>query len=193
MKKMIFISLFTTFSAFAIAQESNLSKFNNLYFFAEVGKASGYDYAIYGGAVVQFDQHYFKIKTGIVTDRTSKEQRQLIKAYYGDDHKEVPTRSVDSYSLMYGRNYRLFKIGQIQFGSGLAYVEKSDPDVVFNEAKRDVEPEKYIKRRTVGLPAEIKYAIQIKRYLGINCTYNANLNPIKSFSGFSFGLAVGLY
>jgi len=193
MKRITFISLLTILSTFVVAQESKVSEFNNLYFFGEIGKAINYDYAIYGGATLQYDHHYFKIKAGMGADRVSKEQQRLTKEYYGNDNKEVPTRSIDSYSLMYGRNYRLFKISQIQFGSGLAYVEKSDPDLAFNDSKSDVEPEKYKKRGTIGLPAEVKYGIQIKRYVGVNCAYNANLNPIKSFSGFSFGLSVGLF
>ncbi len=172
--------------------EKKISLFNNLYMGGEYGVSPGYRNFIQGGAWLQLDHDYFKIMSAVAADPATAEQKQLHKNH-SKDCNCIETRQLSDVSLIYGKSYRFFKICQIQFGAGLAFVSKTDKDEAFNAQKHEFEPERYKKRGTVGIPAEARFAIQFKRYFSISCTAHVNANPIKSFRGISAGVALGLF
>lgn len=172
--------------------EKKISLFNNLYMGGEVGQSAGYRNFVQGGAWVQFDHNYFKIMSAVASDPATAEQKQLHKNH-SKDCSCIETRELSDVSLIYGKSYQFFKVCQIQFGAGLAFVSKTDKDDAFNSQKHEFEPERYRKRGTVGIPAEARFVIQFKRYFSISCSTHVNANPIKSFKGMSAGVALGLF
>lgn len=172
--------------------EKKISLFNNLYMGGEYGASAGYRNFIQGGVWLQLDHHYFKIMSAVAADPATAAQKELHKNH-SKDCNCIDVRQLADISLIYGKSYRFFKVCQIQFGTGLAFVSKTDQDEVFNSQKHEFEPERYKKRGTVGVPAEVRFAIQFKRAFSVSSTVHFNANPIKSFRGISAGLALGLF
>ena len=173
--------------------EPEVAKFNNLYFGAEIGSVKGYDSFIQGGAWLQYDHHYFKIKNAIALDRVTDEQEQWRDKYRNGEDEAIETRQTTALSLIYGRSYIFLKRHMVQFGSGLSYVARTEPDEVFNSQKQDYEKEVYTKRHTIGIPAELRYSFQFGRSVAITVTAHGNLNGLKSYTGIAGGLAIGLF
>lgn len=192
-KLLLFMSCFALGQGTIKAQEDKkVSAFNNFYMGAEVGASKGYRNFVQGGAWVQYDHQYFKIFAATAYDPATAEQKRLHKNH-DQNCSCIEKRELGDISLIYGKSYPFFKVCQVQFGAGLAYVSKTEKDEAFNSQKHEFEPERYQKRGTIGLPAELRLVVQFKRYVSISCSTHVNANPIQSFRGMSAGLAIGMF
>jgi len=193
MKRKLFFLMWLCLTTKLVNAQIDISEFSNLYMNAEVGKINGYENFVQGGISLQLDHHYFKIKSVIAYDAPTKEQKRLFKQYHDNCECSQEKRDLADIGLMYGRNYRILKHHQVQFGAGLSVFSKTDPDEAFNQKKEAYQLDQFKTRTTVGLPAEFRYAFQFKRYLAIGCTATVNVNPIKSYSAISAGISLGLF
>lgn len=164
--------------------------FNNMYFFAEFGNTNGYKDFIVGGVYVQLQHHYFKIKYASGYDEPSKAQKQRYKE--DKDCNCTESNSIADLSFMYGKSYQFFKFSQIQFGTGVSFFTKTYPHEVYNAGKSSDELNKYRHQYSIGIVTEVRYLLQLKRYLAANASINFSANPIKSYNGWAAGLAFGL-
>ncbi|RZJ76190.1 MAG: hypothetical protein EOO47_18780 [Flavobacterium sp.] len=173
-----------------LAQKGEVSELNNLYFGFEIGKSNTYDNYAQGGVWLQMDHHYFKISMSSASDNRSEEQR-LLK---GDENESyIKTPGLADLGLMYGKTYLILKHHQLQFGSGVAVVTQTVPDVEFNNNKQPYYLERFKEKVTVGLPVELKYAYVFKRGIGVGASWRANANSFDSYGNFTVGISMGLF
>jgi hypothetical protein len=180
-------------SAAGLRAQEDVFIFNNLYFGFEVGKSPAYKTASIGTMWLQLDRNYFKIKIASADNPPIKEEKEKFAAYHKDCDCVQKNEGISDMSLIYGRSYRIFRNHQLQFGAGISFFNKTVPNDVFNAKKQDYEPAQFKEKYTVGLPAEIRYAFQFKRYVALKATLGANVNSLKSYHAASAGVAIGLF
>ena len=196
MKSKIIVMLFllTGSNSSVFSQgEKKISAFNNMYFGAEIGQSRNADNFIIGTITVQLDHHYFKIKIITADDDQIPGQDERFKDFHKNCDCEQERVGIHDIAFMYGKSYRILKHHQIQFGSGISAVIKTDLDEEFSRQKQEYLPDQFKSKFTIGLPAEIRYSFQFKRHLALSCSATANANFLKSYAGWSAGLAIGLF
>lgn len=178
----------------AMAQETQEKvSFSNLYMNAEYGKTKGYQHLVQGGVYLQLDQYYFKIKAVSAFDTNTAAEKKLYTDYYYDSDRAQENVGFQDISFMAGMNFRTLKHHQIQLGTGLSALVKTDKNEEFNRQKQAYQPDRFKKRFTVGLPAEVRYTFQFGRGVALSCTGTANANFLKSYAAVSAGVAVGMF
>ena len=174
------------------AKAQVISDFNNLYVNAEIGKIKGYQNFAQGGVYAQIGHHYFKIKYAAAANNVTAAQNQSFDHYQPDCDCTSDFSKMEDISFMYGKSYRFLNFNQIQFATGLSVFVRTAPGQVYNRERESYELTSFKKSGTVGLPAEIRYSLQFKRYFAISCTASVNANFVKSYGVISAGIALGL-
>ena len=167
------------------AQDSDsleFEEYNNLYIQVEFGRNNDKINMLQGGITLEMGKNYYKIKV-----TSAVEPKYKTKQYLGKVHPEI-----SDISLIMGRSFKLMKYQRFHFGTGLSAVTHV---VRGNSQNPDSPPqeENYKQRYTVGLPVELRYSFNFNRNIAISCTGHVNANPIKSFTGLSAGIMLGLF
>ncbi|MEE1945366.1 hypothetical protein VRU48_09615 [Pedobacter sp. KR3-3] len=191
--KLIFIALVLACNGATAQGRGDESSFNNLYIYAEYGQTKGYQHLFQGGAYLQAEGFYFKVKSVSAFDYNTDAEKQLYKAYYYDGGPPQENVGFQDVSFMVGKGFRSPKHHQIQFGAGLSAFFKTDKDEAFNNQKQAYQPDRYKTRFTVGLPAELRYSFQFGRAFAFSVTGTGNANFLKSYVAVSAGVAFGMF
>lgn len=173
------------FGSKTFAQETDdlvFEEYNNLYIQVEFGKNNDKINMLQGGITLEMEKNYYKIKVTSAVERKYK-----TKQYLGKVHPEI-----SDFSLIMGRSFKLIKYQRFHFGTGLSFVTHV---VKGNIQDSDTSPqdENFKQRYTVGLPVELRYSFNFNRNIALSCTGHVNANPIKSFTGLSAGIMLGLF
>ena len=175
------------------AKAQGISDFNNIYLYGEYGKPKGYEAFVQGGVYAQADHHYFKIKSSGAYELLSEERKRFFDQYHSNCQCKPEKNQFTEVALMYGKSYRILKHHQIQFGTGISAFMTKDPDDELNKDIHNYERYKYNKSFTVGLPAEVRYSFQFKKYFAISCSANLSANFTHTYGAISAGAAWGLF
>lgn len=180
---LISLALSLTFGAEAIAQESDSMEFeeyNNLYLQVEFGKNNNKINMLQGGITLELGKNYYKIKA-----TSAIEPKYKTKQYQGKIYPET-----SDLSLIMGRSFKLMKYQRFHLGTGLSAVTHVSRS---NHQDSPAPDENYKQRYTVGLPVELRYSFNFNRNIAVSCTGHVNANPLKSFTGLSAGIMLGLF
>jgi hypothetical protein len=165
--------------------------FNNMYMGLELGRAPGYKEFGQLALHVQGEGQYLKIKFSNAHDKYT-----VTKHHNENESKDcncTDANGVQDISFMYGRSIRFLNFMLVQFGAGPSLFIKTTPDETHNSTKQPDDVDKYKHRYGPGLTTEVRYVVQIKRYLAFSTSVHMSSNAIKSYNGWSSGIALGLF
>ncbi|MEJ7780592.1 MAG: hypothetical protein WKF68_13500 [Daejeonella sp.] len=180
------LSLYSNLSA---QPADTLHKEKKYYHFInfEFGKANNSWIYLQGGYAIQKQHAYLKLKV----DGTEEPRGFILD--FGDEPKE----STSAFNVLIGKSYMVGAYNTFQFGAGLSYVEDISRGAFIRNTCTsyfcllDHDIYETIKRKNIGLPIEVRYNLIFTKDIGLSFSANANLNSLKSYTGFSAGIVVG--
>lgn len=163
-------------------QEPEQFRYNNFYIDFSIGKTNNGIIMAQGGMSVQYKNSFYKLKIVTLHQPYEKDRR----------HEDDPIPGVAAINLMLGKSYTFLNRHQIQFGTGISLVQET-AQIRIDEPGYYTYHNKYQEYYSAGLPAEIRYNFFISRGIALNCTAYGNTNTIKSFTGLTAGVLIGMY
>ncbi len=190
MKRRVLIGVFALLFLVNTAKAQADDAFNNMYMTFELGASRGYQNFGQLGLTLQLEQKYWRLRVATAYDNSV----QVKVGNREDDNCNcTDERGIVDFGIIHGRSLAFWKRHQFQFGAGISFVIRTEPDDVFNRQKRQDEFARFMKSRMVGLPVETRYQFQFKRHFALTVTTYANVNPLKTYAGISGGFAIGMF
>ena len=172
----------------ALAQQDTLYQKRKSYFGLGFSLGGGGNRRFYGD--VDF---YLQKRSNYISLKTSAVERIRI-FYFGG----LPEPHISDVGILAGKSYTFNRYHYVKFGAGVSLVDQVSPGAfLYTDCDRaggclfgNSVYEK-IRRKTVGLPLEMKYGLYLDRTAAVTAGFSANLNNLQSFYGLSLGLVVG--
>lgn len=172
----------------ALAQQDTLHKKRKIYFGLGFSLGGGGNRRVYGD--VDF---YLQKRSNYISLKTSAVERIRI-FYFGG----LPEPHVSDVGILVGKSYTFNRYHYVKFGAGVSLVDQVSPGAfLYNDCDRpggclfSNHVYEKIRKKTVGLPLEMKYGLYLDRTAAVTAGFSANLNILQSFYGVSVGLVVG--
>ncbi|MDQ0641156.1 hypothetical protein QF042_004721 [Pedobacter sp. W3I1] len=172
----------------ALAQQDTLNKKRKIYFGLGFSLGGGGNRRLYGD--VDF---YLQKRSNYISLKTSAVERIRI-FYFGG----LPEPHISDVGILVGKSYTFNRYHYVKFGTGVSLVDQVSPGAfLYNDCDRpggclfSNNVYETIRRKTVGLPLEMKYGLYLDRTAAVTAGFSANLNNLQSFYGISLGLVVG--
>jgi hypothetical protein len=188
MRKHVLILLLVCINGFVFAQQDTLHKKRKIYFGLGFSLGGGGNRRLYGDA-----DFYLQKRSNYISLKTSAVERIRI-FYFGG----LPEPHISDVGILAGKSYTFNRYHYVKFGAGVSLVDQVSPGAfLYTDCDRadgclfgNSVYEK-IRRKTVGLPLEMKYGLYLDRTTAVTAGFSANLNNLQSFYGISLGLVVG--
>lgn len=172
----------------ALAQQDTLHQKRKIYFGLGFSLGGGGNRRLYGD--VDF---YLQKRSNYISLKTSAVERIRI-FYFGG----LPEPHISDVGILVGKSYTFNRYHYVKFGIGVSLVDQVSPGAfLYNDCDRpggclfSNNVYEKIRRKTVGLPFEMKYGLYLDRTTAVTAGFSANLNNLQSFYGISLGLVVG--
>jgi len=172
----------------ASAQQDTLHQKRKIYFGLGFNLGGGGNRRVYGDA-----DFYLQKRSNYISLKTSAVER-IRFFYFGG----LPEPHVSDVGILVGKSYTFNRYHYFKFGAGVSLVDRVRPGAfLYNDCDRpggclfSNNVYETIRRKTVGLPLEMKYGLYLDRTAAVTAGFSANLNNLQSFYGISLGLVVG--
>ena len=172
----------------ALAQQDTLHQKKKIYFGLGFSLGGGGNRRLYGDA-----DFYLQKRSNYIALKTSAVERIRI-FYFGG----LPEPHISDFGILAGKSYTFKRYHYFKFGAGFSLVDQVSPGAfLYNDCDRpggclfSNNVYEKIRRKTVGLPLEMKYGLYLDRTAAVTAGFSANLNNLQSFYGISLGLVVG--
>ncbi|TBO39766.1 hypothetical protein [Pedobacter kyonggii] len=171
----------------ALAQQDTLHQKRKIYFGLGFSLGGGGNRRLYGAA-----DFYLQKRSNYISLKTSAVER--IRIFFGG----LPEPHIADVGVLAGKSYTFNRYHYVKFGAGVSLVDQvSAGAFLYNDCDRpggclfSNKVYERIRRKTVGLPLEMKYELYLDRTAAVTAGFSANLNNLQSFYGISLGLVVG--
>ena len=188
MRKHVLMLLLVCINGFVFAQQDTRHKKRKIYFGLGFSLGGGGNRRLYGDA-----DFYLQKRSNYIALKTSAVERIRI-FYFGG----LPEPHISDFGILVGKSYTFNRYHYIKFGAGVSLVDQVSPGAfLYNDCDRpggclfSNNVYEKIRRKTVGLPLEMKYGLYLDRTAAVTAGFSANLNNLQSFYGISLGLVVG--
>jgi hypothetical protein len=157
----------------------NEERIETFYMGIEMGAAKDYRNFVQMSASLQSDRDYYRLRIAVASDDKFVVQKEGDReSWTGPKEKGLA-----DLGFIYGLNIPFFK-HHLQLGSGISFVQRFEPDKIYNDSKQAGDDYRFITRKAVGLPIEIKYGFRFYKSLEAIGSINSNINKLKSYTGF---------
>ncbi|MEH3113004.1 hypothetical protein [Pedobacter terrae] len=136
---------------------------------------------------------FLQKRNNFISIKTSGVKRFRI-FYFGG----LPEPRISDLSILAGKNYTFNRYHYLRLSAGLSMINQiSRGTFLYDDCDR---PGgclfgnyiyETIRRRSIGLPFEIKYGLYLDGTASVTAGFSANLNKVESFYGISMGLVLG--